>query len=225
MAITFELDEYFECFLEEFGTPNKHVDAEEYIFKKYKGKLPDRLLAYWKEYGFCSFKSGLFWLVNPEHYEDSLEAWLGETEIVEKDSYYVIARSAYGDLYLWGEKTGFKYELIPTQGWVIEKKGNIQDIEDNNVEKAIKMFFYKQDPESIDIENSNGELLAEQCKVAHGELNYDEVYAFEPALFLGGAPELENVKKVNIFAHLAVLASFGQLELLDKDALINKAFG
>ena len=45
---------------------------------KYRGKLPDRLLEYWQEFGFCGFKDGIFWLTNPEDYEDILTEWLPE---------------------------------------------------------------------------------------------------------------------------------------------------
>ncbi|WP_369586526.1 GAD-like domain-containing protein [Kingella oralis] len=48
------------------------------LINKYRGKLPDRLLEYWQEYGFCHFADGLFWLTNPEDYEDILAEWLPE---------------------------------------------------------------------------------------------------------------------------------------------------
>jgi hypothetical protein len=70
--------------------------------ERYRGKLPDQLLAYWEENGWCGYADGLFWTVNPQDYEAALEAWIGDTPLMEEDSYYVIARSAFGDLYLFG---------------------------------------------------------------------------------------------------------------------------
>ncbi len=58
-------DEYFTEFLEDEGfapalacTP---VDQE--TLTRYEGILPDRLLGYWKEFGFCGYGEGRFWLV------------------------------------------------------------------------------------------------------------------------------------------------------------------
>ncbi|MDP2566745.1 GAD-like domain-containing protein [Pseudoalteromonas marina] len=224
MNTKFELDEDFEWFLEQFGYPTFSQGVTNKTIKKFQGKLPDRLLTYWQEYGFCGFMDGLFWIVNPDDYEDVLEAWLGDTEIVEQDAYYVIARSAFGELYLWGANNGFKYIIDTNNGWVIEKKGDKKNIAKGNIDDAIQLFFYLKRPESIDIEDSEDKPLFNRCKVMHKPLAYDEMYAFEPTLFLGGEPKLESTTKVNIFAHLSMLASFDQKELLDKDGLIQKAF-
>lgn len=225
MEKIFQLDKHFEFFLAKLGMPQKVSPAPDETIRKYQGKLPTRLLEYWQEYGFSGFQDGLFWMVNPNDYEDVLEAWIGDTEIVEKDAYYVIARNAFGDLYLWGENTGFKYEINSCNGWIIEKKGDEQDISKGDDLRAIKMFFYLQRQESLDIDDSDNKPLFEQCKLMHKPLAYDEMYAFEPAFFLGGEAKLENTTKVNIFAHLTMLASFGHKEILDKDGLIQKAFG
>jgi len=225
MNTKFELDEDFEWFLDKFGAPTNTKKINDDIFNKYKDKLPSRLLDYWREYGFCGFMDGLFWIVNPDDYEDALETWLGDTEIVEQDAYYVIGRSAFGELYVWGEKTGYKYDITPLRAWVIEKEGDEEQILNNQTNSALEFFFGATSPEDVDSEDGNSEPLFEQCKIMHDSLAYDEMYAFEPALFLGGESTLENTTKVNIFAHLSMLASFGQKELLDKDGLIQKAFG
>ena len=118
----FKLDEGFEYFLEKFGKPEKQKRCSVETLEKFKNKLPNRLLEYWQEYGFCSFKKGLFWIVNPDDYEDTLDEWLEHTDIPDNDAYHVFARSAFGDLFIWGEETGYKYKIITANGWVIEKK-------------------------------------------------------------------------------------------------------
>ncbi len=50
------IDADFEYFLEKFGQPQQAVRVTDNILNKYKGKLPDQLLEYWKEVGFCTFK-------------------------------------------------------------------------------------------------------------------------------------------------------------------------
>jgi len=225
MIKKFELDEDFEWFLEKFGEPTSRTNVNEDTLTKYRGKLPDRLLEYWQEYGFCGFQDGLFWIVNPEDFEGTLDTWLENTDIPQQDNFHVIARNAFGELYVWGEKTGLKYEITPANAWVIEKKGNEKDIANNNALDSIQEFFYLQKPKYMDEYDNEENPLFEPCKILHGALAYDEMYAFEPALFLGGEAILENTAKVNIFVHLQVLASFGQIEVLDHDGLVGKAFG
>ena len=74
--------------------------------EKFRGKLPDKLLEYCQEYGWCGYAKGLLWTVDPGEWEDTLEDWIGDTPFMEKDAYYVIARSAFGKLVLWGTNTG-----------------------------------------------------------------------------------------------------------------------
>ena len=50
------------------------------------------------------------------------------------------------------------------------------------------------------------------------------MFGFEPSLIVGGESHLANLNKVNISIHLSILAQFGQVEVLDRDALIRKAF-
>ncbi|WP_416885664.1 GAD-like domain-containing protein, partial [Marinospirillum sp.] len=73
---------------------------------RFRGKLPDKLLEYWQTYGWCGYAKGLFWTVDPDEWEPALEAWIGDTPFMEQDEYYVIARSAFGELYLWGRESG-----------------------------------------------------------------------------------------------------------------------
>ncbi len=90
------MDKYFEHFLYKFGKPTSSKKIKSSHIENYRGKLPDILLEYWQEYGVCGFKKGLFWIVDPAHYETTLNAWLGNTKIIEQDNYYVFARSGCG---------------------------------------------------------------------------------------------------------------------------------
>lgn len=216
----FELDECFEEFLNVFGPPFKTENCPQATIDKFKGKLPDRLLDYWQEYGFCGFKQGLFWIVNPDDYEDTLDEWLEHTDIPDNDIYHVFARNAFGDLFLWGEETGFKYEITSRRGWIIEKSGNTH--EENDF--SLQCFFGGADIEDHDVKSDNRKPLFNACIKKFGALANDEMFGFSPSLIVGGESVLANIDKVNIFVHLSILAQFGQIEVLDHAALIRKAF-
>jgi len=220
MIKPFELDEDFEYFLEKLGSPTDQKSCVTETINKYTGKLPDRLLAYWQEYGFCGFNNGLFWIVNPDDFEDTLDEWLEHTDIPDQDIYHVFARNAFGDLFLWGEETGYKYEITARRGWVIEKKGKPRS--EHNI--AIEWFFGGANVDDHDIDNEHGKPLFDKCVKKFGALQADEMFGFEPSLIVGGESQLTNINKVNIDIHLSILAQFGQVEVLDRDALIRKAF-
>ena len=136
----FIIDEGFDYFLEKFGQPDWQQPVDQATLNYYQDKLPNRLLFYWQQFGFCRFKKGLFWIVNPADYEDELALWLGE-DILKQDNYYVIARSGFGELYVWGEKTGFAFEITPTLGWVRLKQGDAKDIATGLEDRKLELFF------------------------------------------------------------------------------------
>ncbi|NTS77885.1 DUF1851 domain-containing protein [Catenovulum sp. SM1970] len=221
MTATFRLDEDFEYFLEKFGEPTNQTQCSMETLKKYQGKLPSRLLEYWQEYGFCGFSDGLFWIVNPKDYEAILDEWLAPTDIPVNDTYHVFARNAFGDLFLWGEQTGYKYKIATSKGWILEREGD--PLSEHNI--RIEWFFGGQDIDLHEKKDEDANPLFEQCVKQFGALKADEMFSFVPSLITGGDATLENVNKVDIFVHLSLLAQFGEIEVLDKNALRKKAFG
>jgi len=69
-------DEDFEVFISEFGEATYRVDVPPEAIEKWRGKLPELLLTYWQEVGWCCYANGLFWIVNPDDYEDLVDEWL-----------------------------------------------------------------------------------------------------------------------------------------------------
>ncbi|WP_408630384.1 GAD-like domain-containing protein, partial [Pseudomonas syringae] len=100
------MDEVFSIFLKTFGGPVGRQEVPESSIERYKGKLPDLLLHYWSEHGWCGYGEGIFWMVNPQEYEGVTASWIQGTEFENQDTYHLIARSAFGELYFWGEETG-----------------------------------------------------------------------------------------------------------------------
>ncbi|MEX5669041.1 GAD-like domain-containing protein, partial [Pseudomonas neuropathica] len=105
------MDKVFARFLEKFGAPVDRQKAPTSSIDRYRGKLPNLLLDYWAEHGWCGYGDGIFWLVNPQEYEGVVSSWIEGTTFEERDTYHLIARSAFGDLYPWGEKTGFSLKI------------------------------------------------------------------------------------------------------------------
>jgi hypothetical protein len=199
------MDENFEGFLEDFGPAIHRHDVPESSIDRYRGKLPDQLLAYWQEHGWCGYADGLFWTVDPQEYESVLDAWIGETQFMERDAYHVIARSAFGTLYFWGERTGFALKLFSPGAYVLPRS-----LRNTSLNKQIQDFFCFRDRS----ENDFDELFAPALKKL-GYLQYDQMYGFVPALALGGAATLANLQIVGAVEHLVLLAGLSELRVMN----------
>ncbi|ATZ64820.1 GAD-like domain-containing protein [Acinetobacter bereziniae] len=202
----FIMDENFEIFYldEGFGPPIYSEVVSDDIINKYKGKLPTQLLEYWKAFGFSGWGNGLFWLVNPEEYQDTLDVWLENIETQPHEEYFVIARSAFGDLEIWGTIHGNCYTISPIMNQIFP---NIQDIETGEEDLLIRIFISSKEKKLLDIKDYRNKPLFERAVKKYGELTKNEMFGFEPALVLGGEAKLENVRKLPIISHLQILAS------------------
>ena len=78
--------------------------------------LPEVMIEYWERFGFSVFQDGFFQLVNPEFYTASLDLWLKGTELEGKDEYFVIQRTVFGVLEVWGRRTGYGFSVRADSG-------------------------------------------------------------------------------------------------------------
>ena len=210
-----EMDESFAYFYTDKGfgpaTLSRPVPAES--IAKFKGKLPDQLLSYWQQYGWCGYGSGLFWSVDPDEYEPALEAWIGDTPFMEKDSYYVIARSAFGELFLWGTNSGQSLKIMCHWGMLFPSD-EAEDIKSGKQDFLVRMFFQVKKKANLDQKDYLDTLLFDRALKTLGPLAPDEMYGFEPALVIGGKADLKNLRKVKAVEHLVMLAQLGERQIM-----------
>lgn len=199
------MDEYFEMFLEELGPATHARQVPSASIDRYRGKLPEQLLAYWGGHGWCGYADGLFWTVNPEEYQPVLDSWIGGTPFMEKDAYHVIARSAFGKLYLWGERSGDSLKIFAPGAYCFPRESLFQ----NDLERRLRMFFSNRDREENDFDG----MFATALKKL-GPLEHDEMYGFVPALALGGPSDAAHLQKVKAVEHLVLLAQLAPLEVM-----------
>lgn len=198
------MDEFYAVFVKNFGPVVEHQFVPDSSIEKYKGRLPDQLLNYWKEYGWSGYQKGLFWTVNPQDYECILGRWLAETEIDPTETYHVIARSAFGELYAWGENSG--YSLV-ISAYMARYYTRDSAFIDDKKDLGVQFFFLSMKP---DVNNLEG--MFERALESLGALKSDEMYGFVPALALGGPMELKNLQKVKVIEHLELLSQLSPLQ-------------
>ncbi|MDH0749152.1 DUF1851 domain-containing protein [Pseudomonas sp. GD03842] len=194
----------FSRFLEKFGGPVDRQDVPVSSIERYRGKLPNQLLEYWAEHGWCGYGDGIFWIVNPQEYERVVDSWLEGTEFEKRDTYHLIARGAFGDLYLWGEKTGFSLKITSVFSRCV-----IHDFEPTpeQMDRKLQDFIVSRKVDSNDVEE-----LFKPARKKLGTLRHNEMYGFVPALALGGSASLDHVEKLEAVEHLILLSQLAELE-------------
>lgn len=226
--MSFVIDDSFDYFLEKFGQPDLSTPASAEVIEEYRGRLPDRLLEYWQEFGFCRFKKGLFWIVNPNDFADIKNEWLPDEPpkgYPKKDECHVIARTAFGDLMVWSKSEGYCYTIEPLDGRVFLKGRDGKRIKQGMETDSIQMFFGGRRDSNTDKEDVvTDQSIFNYAVKKFGPLEVDEMFTFEPAPFLGGYPETKNVNKVNMHVQLDILTGLADIQLMNLKGLIEQAY-
>jgi hypothetical protein len=212
-------DEEFEVFIEEFGEPTHRIEVPQTVIQKWQRKLPSQLLAYWAQEGWCGYANGLVWTVDPDEYEDLIDEWLKHTKLEKLDSFHVIARSAFGDLYACGEKTGRSVTVACPLNKISALPKGLKPKSEEDQDLSIRSFFSSSERSRFNLKDESGKPLFEPALEHLGKLAPDEIYGFEPALVLGGHLLLENLSKVKTNIHLTILRQLAAptLPLTDLD--------
>jgi hypothetical protein len=126
------------------------------------------------------------------------------TDLFEQDNYHVIARSAFGKLYVWGERKG---SCLTINSYVARYTPRTSKFTGEKLDFGIKVFFSSKKPNESDLDD-----LFKPALEKLGPLKSDEMYGFVPALALGGPMELKNLQKVKIIEHLTFLSQLSPLQ-------------
>lgn len=209
------MDQFMENFLgyERFGPPFARRDVPAEKIEKFRGKLPDKLLEYWQAYGWCGYADGLFWTVDPDEWEDELDDWIGDTEFMERDSYYVIARTAFGELILWGEQTGQSLKVVTAYGMIFPAF-NDEEFREDGPDLSLQLVFSASSRNSYDTNDEDEKPLFERALAKLGPLDHDTMYGFVPALPLGGKASLEHLQKLDAHVHLNILSQLTDRQIM-----------
>ncbi len=217
-------DEDFEVFIDEFGDATHRIDVPADAIQKWRGKLPDQLLTYWQAEGWCGYANGLFWIVNPDDYEDLVDEWLENTPLEQIDSFHVIGRTAFGDLYVCGERTGVSMTISCAINAVFALPKDLKPKSKEDQDWSVRSFVGLSASE-CDLKDESGIPLFERAVAQVGPLEFDEVYGFEPAIVLGGKMRLENLAKLKLDVHLTILRKLASPTLpfsnIDIDKVLN----
>lgn len=164
----------------------KFGDVDEKVIREYEGKLPSEVINLWCEFGFGTFYNGYLKVINPNDYKKLLEKsyFQGEVSIP-------IFATAFGDLITW-EKNQFI-------GIVKYRYG-----ENDVISDGFEFFFDDLIEGELDKEFFSISKYIEAME-KYGNLEYDECFGYVPLLAIGGKESVNNIKKVKIREHIALI--------------------
>jgi hypothetical protein len=209
------MDRFIERFLNDkkFGPAISSRPVPTEKIEKYKGKLPDKLLDYWQAYGWCGYAGGLLWTVDPDEWDNELEDWIGDTEFMEQDAYHVIARTAFGELILWGERTGQSLKVLTAWGMIFPSFDE-EEFAADGPDLTLQLFFSSSSKDAYDTKDENGAPLFDRALGKLGVLDHDTMYGYVPALGLGGKAMLDNLQKLDAHVHLNIIAQATERQIM-----------
>jgi hypothetical protein len=213
------MDESFAYFLSTCGPPLARREVDPSYAAGYAGKLPDRLREYWVEHGFTGYADGRFWTVDPADYAGVLRTWLASSPFHGVDDYHVIARTAFGSLFVWGTQSGVSLEINAAHGIVFPNPAAATYVREGRPEIAVEAFFVSMGAGRTDFADDAGKPLFARARKKLGVLAAGEMYGFVPALALGGTASVATLEKVAIIEHLDILAQLGPLRIFENPLL------
>jgi len=156
--------------------------------KLYQDKLPAKLIEFWEQYGYGIYMDGYLKIVHPDEYNEIFSVSYAHY----KNTEIPFAVTAFGDLFVWANGA---VRLIDYRHGIssivssskIERLFESRLLSENYLSKYFKWDNYLPAKEKL------------------GAPNYDECYAYEPILALGGSEKVENITKVKIKEHLLII--------------------
>jgi hypothetical protein len=220
------MDKFFDNFYnyKGFGPPMARQDVPEASVRAYRGRLPEQLLAYWQEYGWCGYAHGLYWTVNPAEWEEPMRLMLDGTGFLERDAYHVIARNAFGDLWLWGETTGQSLRIRSADGMIYPHFDD-ESFREDGPDLSIRLFFSTQSKGAVDLLDDEQQPLFERALHKLGPLTAAEVYGFVPLPALGGACTLAHLHKLEAAVYMEMLAEMTPMRVMPDYTAMAKSQG
>ncbi|HEV2880961.1 MAG TPA: GAD-like domain-containing protein [Pyrinomonadaceae bacterium] len=177
----------FEEFEQKHGRPELCEKVSPQQRQAFAGKLPEVLLDAWSTSGWCRYADGLFWTVNPSEYADILPDWLKEPKHA-----YVYLRTAFGSMIFWDGRSNY-----------------FLDVHDKGVSRLFTGVEDVFNGTLCDDDYLDDVILRPTFREALPRLGQpakDECYGFLPPLGMDGEFSADNLERVKLREHLAILA-------------------
>ncbi|MBS9767558.1 MAG: DUF1851 domain-containing protein [Flavobacteriaceae bacterium] len=190
-------NDMFKDFVSKFPPAENLTKPTDEMLSWYADKLPKHLLDFWENYGFGNYGNGLIKVVEPSEYMDSLYSWLGIEEDFTK---LPILITAFGDIYYYRKLSDTDDDIS-----LLDIHYRKIDVCTYNFEDFFTDYIINNEISAEDLK----EELFEDAVNQKGNLDYEEIFFFVPALMLGGNESVEFIDKGIGVVHQSLLLQMG----------------
>jgi hypothetical protein len=182
------------------------------IAESFSGKLPEFLIQLWKKHGIGSWSGGLINLCNPSNFDGLLSQIFHADKDFSHQDCHVFGYSAFGQVLVWSERHWIvEVDLLRGR---LSSAGLIYPEKKTDPDMSLLLSILT-DNDSLNAYDDNNKPLFARARKKLGALEQGECYGFFPALAMGGAPDLKNLKRVKVLEHFIFLAQLQQFSLID----------
>jgi hypothetical protein len=178
----------------------------------YAARVPPALIRFWIEHGRGAYFDGLYWICDPAPFDAVLELiFEGDPEFRPSDM-TVVAYTALGALKVWHRRRRIMNVALlqstvfnpPASSWHDARTGQpfSEDFSISNHVSTGRWEFLQEERDFF-----------AAAVARHGALEPGETYGFFPALQLGGAYAVENLRRVKAAEHFTILAQLEPFKL------------
>lgn len=192
---------------ENWGDPTFRVAVPEERFDQFQSTVPDALLAYWREYGFSGFNNGMWWICDPIVWQPVVDIWTRDLNLVMgNDSWLAVARTAFGEMRLWGQRTGMSLSILPHRGWIFPTDKSARMSSPQSRDRQVYAEFNGETKEGVDVLGDDKKRLFDRVLAAQGPTSVDTMYGFVPVPALGGPIMPGNAEIFDALVHMQLLS-------------------
>ena len=186
----------FSKFFKKYFKKSDTIEPTEAILDWCSDKLPKVLLDFWREHGFGNYGNGLIKVIDPSKYMASFYTWLGRNDF---DKIPILV-TAFGDIFYYRKlsETDNDISLL-----------NIHHRRISVCTYGLEEFFEKFIVNDDVAKEVLKEDLFNEAILSKGDLAFEDIFFFTPALILGGGEDIKYIDKGDCFTHQQVLFQLG----------------
>ena len=197
----------FKDYLRDFDAPPTGFPVAQEDISSLEGRFHEDLIGYFRGFGRSTLRDGLLQTCLPYDMRSILALVFKADDDFNHNDYSCFAYTAFGKLYGWHMRYGVvSIDLVSGEVTArgLKKFNDGEDI--SGQQHQYKGPFDETLEDLNNVYDEDGDKIFDRCVAKYGPVGIGECFGFFPAIALGGATNVENVRKVRALEHFTLLA-------------------